>query len=408
MRSIILIVSLIAFMLIGAASAKELKRDPATGLIRILYIGAPFWASPYQVFKYDPLLVTTPVAGNLYGIPVEQVQRAMRIYMPRTRAKMVETYDIIGLDDTTHTVHQTQTIQWMRDGCIEDGLGLFMAGGFESFGGGAGFPSWGDTVLDDVMPVQCTGSYGPDGKNVITEPEDEFMKSIPWDGYEKHDVFGGYNVVLLRDGARELSRMIRLGPGGGGPDPGWVWWDVGKGRFFASAPGFRGGSAGKGFILWKHYGDFVCNMVYFLAGLTPPSDINMLYATRLRLREVYDSRQMILGTIDFISRFGADTRKVDEKLIQAEAELREAKTYFVNLDLVRSKESADRAFATLEEAYKLAFEARDAALFWIFLTEWLVVTAAGLVCGSVVWALMIKRKLYREVSVTRGGRTDGR
>jgi hypothetical protein len=258
------------------------------------------------------------------------------------------------------------------------------------------------------MPVQCTGSYGPDGQNVITDSQDEFIKSVPWDEYEGHDVFGGYNVVELKDGAHQLSKLIRLGVGGGGTDPGWVWWDVGNGRFFASAPGFRGGSAGKGFILWKHYGDFVCNMVYFLAGLTPPSDINMLYATRLRFREVYDSRQMILGTIDFINRFGADTSKVDAKLTEAEAELKEAKGYFVDLDLVQSKEAADRAYATLEEAYKLAFEARDAALFWIFLTEWLVVTATGLICGSIVWTLMIRRKLYREVQITRGGRTDGR
>ena len=55
----------------------------------------------------------------------------------------------------------------------------------------------------------------------------------------------------------------------------------------------------------------------------------------------------------------------------------------------------------LDEAYDLALEAKDAALFWVFVTEWLVVTASGMICGVVVWALMVRRRFYREVEVTR-------
>ena len=398
-------VALVILLASGMVAGKELKKDPETGIIRVLYIGMPFAASPYQVFKWDPLLSTTPVNGNMYGIAGSQVQRAMRLYMPRTRESMVANYDIIGLDDTTYTVFPPNTLFWMRDGCIEDALGLFMAGGFESFGGGAGFPTWENTVVDDVIPVVSTGKYGDDGENEITEYEDEFIKTIPWDdGYAQHNVFGGYNVVELKQGAKQLSRVIPLKIGGGGPDPGWVWWDIGKGRFFASAPGFRGGSAGKSFIRWKHYPDFVSNMVYFLAGLTPPSDINLLHTTRQRFRDVYDQRQVIAGTIDFISKFGAETTKVDRKLAEADTRLKDARSHFVNLELEESKEITDEVFGMLEEAYELALEAKDTALFWIFLTEWLVVSGTGLICGIVVWSLMVKRRLYREVKVTRGGR----
>ena len=397
-----LAVLLVFLLTAGLAQAKVLKRDPETGIIRILYVGAPFWASPYQVFKFDPLLSTTPVAGNLFGIPPSQVKRAMRLYMPRTKEAMVSKYDIIGLDDCSWESFPAQVIHWMVESCIEDGMGIFMAGGFESFGGAAGFPSWGNTVLDKVMPVKCTSAYGPDGKNVVTDFENEFIKSVPWDEYEQHNVFGGYNIVLLKEGANQLSEVTRLTPGGGN-DPGWVWWDIGKGRFFASAPGFRGGSADRGFIRWKHYQDFVSNMVYWLAGLKPPEDITLLYQTRQAFRDIYDQRQVVLGTIDFISRFGADTSKVDKKLAEAEEIVREARSHFVDLDLQRSKEMADRAISTLEEAYDLALEAKDAALYWIFLTEWLVVTATGLVCGFVVWTLMIKRRLYKQVGITKAG-----
>jgi len=381
---------------------KELKRDPETGVIRVIYIGMPFSASPYQVFKYDPLLSTLPIQGNLYGISQSNVQRSMRLYMPRTLDHMVTNHDIIGLDDTTYTAFPAQTIQWMVDGCREHALGLFMAGGFESFGGGAGFPSWDNTVLQEVLPVTCMDQYGDDGRVVITDNDDDFIKSVPWENdYDMHNVFGGYNIVQTKQGAVQISKTERLK--GGPDDPGWVWWDIDEGRFFASAPGFRGGSAGRGFILWEHYPDFVSNMVYFLAGLTPPTDVTLLYTTRAKFRDIQDQRQTILGLLDFIAKFGADTRNVDKKLSEAEVLLKEARQEFVDLQLEDSRNIADDVLDTLREAYDLAFEARDTALFWIFLTEWLAVSGTGLICGFIVWTLMIKRRLYREVQVTRGG-----
>jgi len=381
---------------------REIKRDPESGVIRVIYIGMPFSASPYQVFKYDPLLSTLPIQGNLYGISQSSVQRSMRLYMPRTLDDMVENHDIIGLDDTTFTAFPAQTIQWMVDGCTDHALGLFMAGGFESFGGGAGFPTWDNTVLREVLPVVCMDEYGDDGRVEITKPDDDLVMSIPWEnGYDQHNVFGGYNVVQVKQGATQISKTIRLK--GGPDDPGWVWWDIGEGRFFASAPGFRGGSAGRGFIRWKHYPDFVSNMVYFLAGLTPPTDITLLYTTRASFRDIQDQRQTILGLLDFIGKFGADTRKVDEKLSDAEERLSDAKRDFVDLQLEDSRNAAEDVLEILGEAYDLAFEARDTALFWIFLTEWLAVSGTGLICGFIIWTLMIKRRLYREVQVTRGG-----
>jgi len=382
----------------GTAATKELKRDPDTGMIRVLYVGAPFMASPYWAFKTDPLLATTPVDGNLFGIPATEVERAMRLYMPRTKQALVTGYDVIGLDDTTCKAFRQDLIQWMVDGCIDDGQGIFMAGGFESFWGW-GFPSWSNTVLDRVLPVDCDSHYIlEDARNVLTDKEDEFMRSIPWDEYDQHSIFWGYNVVMKRPEARQLSYLAYRDR----TDPGWVWWDVGEGRFFASACGFRGGSAGAGFIRWRSYPDFVCNLVYFLAGLKPPSDINLLHAVRDRLRDILDERQVVSGTIDFVSRFGADTRNVDRKLSEAEAELKQARAYYVDLDLEQSRAKADDVFKLLEDAYELALDARDAALFWIFLTEWLVVTGTGLICGLALWTLMIRRKLFKEVKVTRG------
>ena len=52
---------------------------------------------------------------------------------------------------------------------------------------------------------------------------------------------------------------------------------------------------------------------------------------------------------------------------------------------------------TMDEAIK----ARNAAAFWIFFTEWCVVTGTSLFAGALIWMLMIRRRLYREVAITR-------
>jgi len=69
--------------------------------------------------------------------------------------------------------------------------------------------------------------------------------------------------------------------------------------------------------------------------------------------------------------------------------LRQAKACYVNLVPEQSRAKADEVFGLLEEAYELALDAMDAALFGTLLTEWLVVIGTGLACGLALWTPMI-------------------
>ncbi len=401
-----LMFSLFAFliMLPGLTVAREVKRDPNTGLIRVLYIGAPFNTyCPYTIYRNDPLLSTTPISGMAW-LESTIVKRALRLYMPRTRSEYSD-YDVVGFDDATYEHFSPNTLVWMRDSLLEDGVGFFMGGGSGSFGGWANYMDWGLTPLQEVMPVECTPGRVEFSVNTVTRFEDDFIKSVPWEEFEDHDVFGMYNVVELKQGAVKLSDLSPVG--GGRTDPGWSWWDVGEGRFFASPTGFRGTlaggttSAGVSFIHWKYYPDFVSNMAYFTAGLIPPSDSQLLHTTREKFGEIGYHMQMIIGTMEFVSRFGASMSKVDEKLAEAEESLAEAKASFVDLELEKSMKEAEHVLSLLEEADALAVEAKQTALFWLYLTEWLVITATLLICASVLWGLMVRRKLYKKVQATR-------
>jgi hypothetical protein len=105
--------------------------------------------------------------------------------------------------------------------------------------------------------------------------------------------------------------------------------------------------------------------------------------------------------MEFISRFGANPSKVNEKISEAEEVVSRARGFFVDLDLVRSLEEADRAMLLLREADGMALQAKQTALFWVYAVEWLAVTATLLLCGFLLWTLMMRRRLYREVSATR-------
>jgi len=383
---------------------KDVKRDPKTGIIRVLYIGTPFRTlSPYNSFRTDPLLSPTPVSGLAWLQP-DIIQKALRLYLPRNRAQYAE-YDVIGLDDTSFEHFPPNTLIWMKDSLLEDGMGFFMGGGSGSFGGAHGFPSYADTPLQDVMPVDCVNDFREFCVNAVTKPGDDFIRSVPWDGYENHNFFGGYNILRVRDGAVQLSELRPMA--GGEIEPGWTWWDIGRGRFFASPTTLRGSvgtggvtTAGRVFLLWKHYGDFVSNMAYFLTGLTPPTDTQLLYTTRLRFREIDYHRSMVTGTMEFISRFGAPTGRVDEKLGEVEELLSIAKQHFVDLDLAQSLGQADRVIQLLEEADEIAMKAKQSALLWVYVIEWLAVTSTLLLSSLTLWTLMMRKKLYREVSST--------
>jgi hypothetical protein len=40
-------------------------------------------------------------------------------------------------------------------------------------------------------------------------------------------------------------------------------------------------------------------------------------------------------------------------------------------------------------------------MMWIWLVQWLVVTATLMISGTFLWAMMIRRRLYREMETTR-------
>jgi len=222
------------------ASAEGPSRSPR---VRVLYTGDPIsmhYVTPYTFMRVEPLVEVTPViassivASYAFGLQgPDMIRRSIRLYMPRTYKSLVDSYDVIILSDSSVAVFTPKQIHWFAQSVREDGLGLVMAGGVESYQLGA----WDQTEVAKILPVDCLpDSTGP-GFAQIFDVEDEFLDSIPWKGL-KEIGFGGSNKARTREWAKELA-VLKVSAGGGNPM--MVVGDVGKGRTFAFTPDWTWG-----------------------------------------------------------------------------------------------------------------------------------------------------------------------
>jgi len=68
------------------------------------------------------------------------------------------------------------------------------------------------------------------------------------------------------------------------------------------------------------------------------------------------------------------------------------------------KAALEQAFEELKKVSDESVVMKEKALFWIYMVEWFTVMGTSVLTGFVLWTLMVRRRLYREVKVTRSGR----
>jgi uncharacterized membrane protein len=359
------------------------------------------YLTPYMFMRVEPLVEITPViasqivADYFFGAQGrDMVRRAVRLYIPRTYRILAEGYDVLVLSDATLRVFNAYHVVWMADAVLDDGLGLVMAGGVESFHSGG----WDVTVVEDVLPVESiSDSTGP-GFGEILEPEHELMSSIPWEqgGFDRVP-FGGSNAVALRPSAIELARLVVTL---GGTNPMMSYHDIGKGRTFAFAPDWTWGWGGA-FSEWEYYGDFTSNLMLFLARQPVPQDIELLHAARKQLLNLDISRGLLVSLFDFVEKFGANTASLDRMLDEVDSLKREADRLYIQHEFESALEITVQAIEAATRAEEAAVRLKSTALFWIYVIEWFVVTATALISGMMVWTLMVRRRYFRDVRSTR-------
>jgi hypothetical protein len=179
-----------------------------------------------------------------------------------------------------------------------------------------------------------------------------------------------------------------------------VEWDWGKGRVFAFTSDWTRAS-GDLFILWDYYDDFCINLMLHLSQVQIPQDRELLHQVRAKVREFQMRKIFLFAMIDFIERFGAKTDEVGAIISDSELDKAEADRLYMEVDLTGAMASIESALDLLREADTMSARLKDSALIQVYIIEWLAVTGVSLLAGSILYQLMIGRKMYREITTTK-------
>ena len=150
--------------------------------------------------------------------------------------------------------------------------------------------------------------------------------------------------------------------------------------------------------------DIVANLIWHGCNRELPSDPMKVHLLRRRLQTFAQEKSFIVSVFDFVERFGANTGELYERL----SPIQERKDRAADLYMAGEFDLACEMMEALDEELSNlgdnAMRLKDSALRWVYAVEWVAVLATSLLFGSVVWTLMIKRRLYREVESTRAER----
>jgi len=392
---------LVLSMTIAGGQAREVRSDPQTGKIRVLYLGDAITVrSPFPYLRMEPSFTATPVTACTSHATYEVINKQMRYYMPRTYDRLSNNFDVIILSDANRDVFRPAEISWMSQGVTESGMGIIMIGGLESYEGrGTVMPTWSTTTVAEVLPVQMQdGRYCDQSIRMVNiDRESEFGKSLPWDTLATRGVFTEGHITVLKQTAHLLAEGETLSYG---RIPHLAWGDVGEGRGFAMTTDWTP-SGGMIFMTWEYYPDFAINVVMFTAGRKLPDDLDVVYLLRRRARQYWDIRGTLDSMVDIVDSFGGDFAAVTAAAIDCDEARASADRLYFSGEYTSALEAYDNAISLVNEKVDEARVLARKALFNVYLVEWAAVTGTFLLSGFALYSLMIRRKMYAEVRQTR-------
>ncbi len=382
------------------------------GTIGVLYVGCMTRSQPFSYMRSDPLFSISFVIATLRDwawMPENEVYRRVRLYMPRTYQDLVENFDVTVLANANRLAVGTH-IDKLARGVEEGGMGLLMSGGWESYGGtGTAYPPWGDTAIGRLLPTEdVIDIWEQSGRPVFDKPDHELIHSLPWnlkDPMLANPIRWHHNPVTLKPGAEMLAHVIS---DGGSEDPLMVTWQLpNEARVFALTSEIHhlsclpGPSAATQYSSpWEYAIDLGGNLMIYLDNRPVPQDVAIVHAARLEMLRVATRRSLLMGLLEFCESFGASTRRLASQIGEIDAAVAAAKPEYLQLHFEQMLDIYRSAGSLLDAVEKDAIKLKNATLAWVYAVEWLAVTATGMVCAFLLWSLMVRRALYKEVRVT--------
>lgn len=382
--------------------------------IRVLVVGQILDRSTQipDFLADEPLVefVGVPARGDYIPGGQDVLIKYIRQYFPRTYEDL-KLFDYILLTSPEYYLLTTQQDMWMHD-AIYEGAGGFNDGSVfsivaqihnswaasaaqEAFpndapavvakGGGGGSPSTSFTVrVNRDFPEPVLSAYLPFGIEQVICGESRFI--IPRDGSE---------IIAWQEGNFPGLRDV----------PYLIVWEYGEGRAMTI-----GDAMHKDLSFFRYprtasdntYApDILTNMILYSTGRDLIEDVEVFHGLKSQFIDFRAKLAILISLSDFIDKFGANTQGIQEIVWDLEEIARQASEHYLDQDFVECGNTMALAFEELLRADGVAKDLKNAALTWVYITEWLVTAATFMVSGYVLWTLMLRRRLYREVDSTK-------
>jgi hypothetical protein len=105
--------------------------------------------------------------------------------------------------------------------------------------------------------------------------------------------------------------------------------------------------------------------------------------------------------IDIVDKFGGNFAAVEKAAIKSDEARDYADSLYFSGDYASSLEAYDSAIAKLTSSIDQGRKIAKQALFYVYLIEWTGVSGTLMVCGVFLYMVMIRRRMYAEVEITR-------
>ncbi len=393
-----------AFLAILTSSPTLAKTGP-TGVIRVLCIGESY--HPETVLPLlldgDPKLEYNPLPGNIYEATFtfagpDALRRLTRLYIPRRYEDFILRYDLIILSDYPMIFLETDHYRWFERAVREEAAGLATYElSYKVTGGGYPLEDWWASAVYPVFPADLPERLTPVLPDGVRIEKGNPLVDLP--GADRFMLFGAgaygrYGLEVPRPGAKTIAWFR------GTEIDAIMTREYGLGRAAATVPGLDWMDS-KTTQEWDFYPDFFLNQFYWLVGEDIPQDVFLTNAIRRGLRDMQIRTQLVLAVIAFTETFGASGRSIEMDLKEVSQLRSQVKDLYLKQDYSEARNTVERCLALMAEIEGKSLKLKDRALLLIYVIEWAAVSGTTMICGLAIYTLMVRRRMYKEVSVTR-------
>jgi hypothetical protein len=217
-----------------------------------------------------------------------------------------------------------------------------------------------------------------------------------------------HNLVTLKPGAELLAKADRNTLQYMGQEhPILVTWELQDGARVFACTGEIAQSAiflnygGVSYTPWEYYGDLHSNLMIYLAQRPVPQDVDLVHSVRSIAFQIRTRSSLLLNLLEFIEDFGASTQGIMKEIDDTNNMIASARQDYIELRFEEVLELYNEIVDVLGELEQDAIELKERALLWVYLIEWLAVSGVSLLSGFILWSLMVRRRLYKEIGTTR-------